>query len=76
MESGSMAALQMSFDYAKKVSELIPKASDTLNAPNSTQTPSQQPLEDFASSVNKQNEMILKSAAMDAQIGGSLDVYA
>lgn len=76
METGSLAALQMSFDYAKKVGELLPKASETLNAPTSSQAPSQKPLEDFASSINKQNEMILKSAAMDAQIGGSLDVYA
>jgi len=75
METGAMAALQMSFDYAKKVGELIPKASQNLNSPQS-QAPSQQPLEDFAAGVNKQNEMILKTAALEAQVGSNLDVYA
>jgi len=77
MDSGSMAALQMSFDYAKKVGELIPSASQqTLKSPQNSQAPSQQPLADFASMINKQNEQTLKFAAMDAQVGGQLDVYA
>jgi hypothetical protein len=73
MDSGSVFGLEASFDKIKSVSKLLPEIGEKLNTPNKKPP---EVLEDFAARVNKQNEMTLKMASQNYEVGGNLDLYA